>query len=52
MTVTKLGYTKHQPISVYEDNQPAVYFLRNNTDNSKTKHINVNSLLQDLLLRY
>ena len=41
MTVTKLGYAKQKPISVYEDNQSAIYFSRNNTDNAKTKHIDV-----------
>ena len=41
MTVTKLGYEKQKPISVYEDNQSAIYFSRNNTDNAKTKHIDV-----------
>ena len=28
MTVTKLGYAKQKPISVYEDNQSAIYFSR------------------------
>ena len=41
MTVTKLGYAKQKPISVYEDNQSAIYFSRNSTDNAKTKHIDV-----------
>ena len=41
MTVTKLGYAKQKPISVYEDNQSAIYFSKNNTDNAKTKHIDV-----------
>ena len=41
MTVTKLGYAKQKPISVYEDNQSAIHFSRNNTDNAKTKHIDV-----------
>ena len=34
MTVTKLGYAKQKPNSVYEDNQSAIYFSRNNTDNA------------------
>ena len=41
MAVTKLGYAKQKPTSVYEDNQSAIYFSRNNTDTSKTKHIDV-----------
>jgi len=39
MTVTKLGYAKQKPISVYEDYQSAIYFSRNNTANANTKHI-------------
>jgi len=41
MTVTKLGYAKQKPISVYEDKQSAICFSRNNTDNAKTMHIDV-----------
>ena len=41
MTVTKLGYAKQKPISVYEDNESAIYFSRNNTDNAKTKYTDV-----------
>jgi len=41
MTVTMLGYAKQKPISVYEDNQSAIYFSRDNTDNAKTNHIDV-----------
>ena len=41
LNMTKLGYAKQKPISVYEDNQSAIYFSRNNTDNAKTKHIDV-----------
>ena len=43
MTVTKLGYAKQKPISVYEDNQTqsAIYFSKNNADNAKTNYIDV-----------
>ena len=37
-TVGRIGYAKQRPISVYEDNQSAIYFSRNNTDNLRTKH--------------
>ena len=40
-TVMRIGYAKQRPISVYEDNQSAIYFSRNNTDNLRTKHIDV-----------
>ena len=40
-TVGRIGYAKQRPISVYEDNQSAIYFSRNNTDNLRTKHIDV-----------
>jgi len=36
MTVIKQGYAKQKPISVYEDNQPSIYFSMYNTDNAKT----------------
>ena len=38
-TVTKLGYAEQKPISVYEDNQSAIFFSRENADNANTKHI-------------
>ena len=39
MNVAKLGYAKQKSIPVYDDNQSAIYFSRNNTDNTKTKRI-------------
>ena len=37
--LTDIGYTQAAPILIYEDNQSAIAYSKNNTDHKRTKHI-------------